>query len=291
MEIITSTKNEKIKNIAALLKSKKERDTQGVFVIEGMRLFRDTLKTAPQYIESVFVSESCEFAKNPKSLPETINNPQNADQKMSNLSKKDALDNKRLQFEAGKSSLYESKVFVVKDSVLDSVSGTVTSQGVMAIVKKPDHSFEEVLSFGKKFLVLENIQDPGNLGTMLRTAEAAGMDGIIMSPDCTDIYSPKVVRSSMGSIFRMPFVYCEDFGKALNQIRSCGVTVYAAYLHGGISYKETEYDDKYAILIGNEGNGLTDEAVALADKRVFIPMAGEIESLNAAVAAAILMYR
>lgn len=255
METITSAKNEKLKNIAALLKSKKERDAQGRFVIEGLRLFNDTLKTAPRYIESVFYSES---AKN------------------------------TLGMETEKYTFSEN---MVKDSVFDAVSGTVTSQGIMAIVKKPLYSLEQMLATGKRFLVLENIQDPGNLGTMLRTAEAAGMDGIVMSPDCADIFSPKVVRSSMGSIFRLPFVYCEDFIAALKQIKDKGMTVYAAYLHGGVPYKDVGFDDKCAILIGNEGNGLTEKAVEAADKRVFIPMAGEIESLNAAVAAAILMYR
>ena len=257
MEIISSTKNEKIKNISALLKSKKERDTQDAFVIEGMRLFKDTLKTAPQFIKSVYVSESGE----------------------SNL-------NAILQ-----SMDLSDVTYLVKDSIFDSISGTITSQGIMAIVRKPEHSLEEMLSSGSRFLLLENIQDPGNMGTMLRTAEAAGVDGIIMSPDCTDIFSPKVVRSSMGSIFRMPFVYCGDFIAALNQIKNRGITIYAAYLHGGVSYKDLVFDDRNAILIGNEGNGLTEETVKAADKRIFIPMAGEIESLNAAVAAAILMFR
>ena len=285
MEIITSTKNEKIKNIAALLKSKKERDTQGVFVIEGLRLVKDTLKTAPQYIECVFVSESCEYAKNPRLFYENIICDEIDVRKAGCI-----LHDNRSEL-AGKGRLDENKIYIVKDSVLDSVSGTVTSQGIMAIVRKPEHSLEEMFSSGSRFLVLENIQDPGNLGTMLRTAEAAGMDGIIMSPDCTDIYSPKVVRSSMGSIFRMPFIYCTDFISTLNKIKEHGITIYAAYLHGGVSYKDTAFAEKHAILIGNEGNGLTDEAVEAADKRVFIPMSGEIESLNAAVAAAILMYK
>lgn len=281
MEIISSTKNEKIKNISALLKSKKARDEQGVFVIEGIRIFKDTLKTTPEYVESIFISESIIgdniIQKDHISLNSTIT-------ALFSVSLPDTIS-----------------VYVVKDSVLDSVSGTVTTQGVIALVKKPTHTLVELLSNNvpsnktksqnKRLLVLENIQDPGNLGTMLRTAEAAGMTGIIMSGDCTDIFSPKVVRASMGSIFRMPFIYCEDFIKALNKIKEKGITIYAAYLHGGVPYKEIEFDSNYAILIGNEGNGLTDSAVNAANKRVFIPMSGEIESLNAAVAAAILMYK
>ena len=257
MEIITSSKNEKIKNITALLSSKKERDKQGLFVIEGLRIFQDTLKTAPGFIRDIYVSES--FLKE---HPE-----------------------EDILFENNGSI----RIITVKDSVFNSISQTVTPQGVLCTVKKPEHTLEEILG-GTKFLVLENIQDPGNLGTMLRTAEAAGVSGIIMSRDCADIYNPKVIRSTMGSVFRMPFVYVQDFTEALRRIKGHGITVYAAYLHGGEAVSGVQFDKKCAIMIGNEGNGLTDGAVAEADKRVFIPMAGQIESLNAAVAAAILMF-
>ena len=281
MEIISSTKNDKIKNISALLKSKKARDEQGVFVIEGIRIFKDTLKTASEYVKSIFISESI--------LGD-------------NITQKDIISlNSTITALFSVSVPDTISVYVVKDSVLDSVSGTVTTQGVIAIVRKPQITLDRLLDISKtvssinpqkiRLLILENIQDPGNLGTMLRTAEAAGMTGIIMSGDCTDIFSPKVVRASMGSIFRMPFVYCNDFISALNEIKVKGITIYAAYLHGGVPYKEIEFDNNYAILIGNEGNGLTDAAVNAASKRVFIPMSGEIESLNAAVAAAILMYK
>ena len=257
MDIISSTKNEKLKNISALLKSKKTRDEQGVFVIEGSRLIRDTAKTAPEYFDSIFVSENYDLSE--------VDIPQNV------------------------------PVYTVKDSVFASVSDTVNTQGILAVVRKPVYTLDLMMAGGKneaaKLLLLENIQDPGNLGTMLRTAEAAGMTGIVMSSGCTDIFSPKVVRSSMGSIFRMPFLYCDGFTGTLDEIKKQNVTIYAAYLHGGVSYKELDFEKNYGILIGNEGNGLSEEAVNAASKRVFIPMAGEIESLNAAVAAAILMYK
>ena len=262
MEMITSNKNEKIKNLQALLKLKKERDRQGFFVIEGLRIFKDTLETAPECIESIFVSES-----------------------FSSSSAMDEIKDKLLKSEI--SSEYE-KILAVKDNVFENISQTVTPQGIMCTVKKPYYSVKNII--GKKILLLENIQDPGNLGTMLRTAEAAGVSGIIMSRDCADIFSPKVVRSTMGSIFRMPFVYCENFYAAIEELKGYGITVYAAYLHGGVPYQEITYSEKAAILIGNEGNGLSREAVELADKRIYIPMAGKIESLNAAIAAAILMY-
>lgn len=288
MEIITSSKNEKLKNISALLSSKKERDKQGLFVIEGLRIFQDTLKTAPEYIKDIYVSES--FLKE---------HP--ADVILGDYSNS-------MKKRAGMVGLYKPgqekvQIYTVKDSVFDSLSKTVTPQGILCAVSKPEHDLKEILSLACKndgsdtlidtqsrFLILENIQDPGNLGTMLRTAEAAGASGIIMSRDCADIFNPKVIRSTMGSVFRVPFVYVEDFTGAVQVLKKSGITVYAAYLHGGESMREMQFDKKCAIMIGNEGNGLTDEAVSVADKRVFIPMAGQIESLNAAIAAAILLF-
>ena len=143
----------------------------------------------------------------------------------------------------------------------------------------------------ERYLILEDIQDPGNLGTMIRTAEAAGIKAVIMSRNTADIFNPKVTRATMGSCFRVPFIYADNFADAVNSLKTNGIRVYGAYLRGGKNYREAEFGKRCAIMIGNEGNGLTDEAIALADERVFIPMEGKIESLNAAVAAAILMYR
>lgn len=288
MEIITSSKNEKLKNISALLSSKKERDKQGLFVIEGLRIFQDTLKTAPEYIKDIYVSESF-LKEHPADV--ILGDYSNSMKKRADMVSLSKPDQKNVQ------------IYTVKDSVFDSLSKTVTPQGILCTVSKPEHDLKEILSLACKndgsdtlndtqsrFLILENIQDPGNLGTMLRTAEAAGASGIIMSRDCADIFNPKVIRSTMGSVFRVPFVYVEDFTGAVQELKKSDITVYAAYLHGGESMREMQFDKKCAIMIGNEGNGLTDEAVSVADKRVFIPMAGQIESLNAAIAAAILLF-
>lgn len=288
MEIITSSKNEKLKNISALLSSKKERDKQGLFVIEGLRIFQDTLKTAPEYIKDIYVSESF-LKEHPADV--ILGDYSNSIKKRADMVSLSKPDQKSVQ------------IYTVKDSVFNSLSKTVTPQGILCTVSKPEHDLKEILSLACKndgsdttndtqsrFLILENIQDPGNLGTMLRTAEAAGASGIIMSRDCADIFNPKVIRSTMGSVFRVPFVYVEDFTGAVQELKKSDITVYAAYLHGGESMREMQFDKKCAIMIGNEGNGLTDEAVSVADKRVFIPMAGQIESLNAAIAAAILLF-
>ena len=139
-------------------------------------------------------------------------------------------------------------------------------------------------------LLLDGIQDPGNLGTIFRTAEGAGVDGIIMSSDTVDIYNPKTVRSTMGSLYRMPFFYEKDLKGVVERIKEKKVSVYAAHLKGKHAYYLEDYRRGCAFLIGNEGNGLTDELAALADTYIRIPMEGQVESLNAAIAAAVLMY-
>ena len=139
-------------------------------------------------------------------------------------------------------------------------------------------------------LVLDNIQDPGNLGTIFRTAEAAGVTGVFLSRDCADIYNPKTVRSTMGAIFRQPFVYVEDLPGTISRMKEKGICVFAAHLQGERSYDREDYRKKTAFLVGNEGNGLRREVEEMADVRVRIPMAGRAESLNAAIAAGVLMF-
>lgn len=139
-------------------------------------------------------------------------------------------------------------------------------------------------------LVLDNLQDPGNLGTIFRTAEAAGVTGIILSKDSVDIYNPKVIRSTMGAIFRMPFVYVEKLTDTIEELKAHQIQVYAAHLDGKNAYDEECYLNGTAYLIGNEGNGLRQEVADCADTWIRIPMLGQAESLNAAVAASILMF-
>ncbi len=171
------------------------------------------------------------------------------------------------------------------------ISDTCTPQGVLCVLKQFHYNIEEMLrDKAPLFLLLENIQDPGNLGTMLRTGEGAGVSGIIMSRDTVDLYNPKVIRSTMGSIYRVPFYYADDFAAAVHQVQQAGVSVYAAHLRGKNSYACQDYTKGTAFLIGNEGNGLREETAELADCYIRIPMEGKVESLNAAVASSILMY-
>ena len=175
--------------------------------------------------------------------------------------------------------------------VFDAISDTKTPQGIMAEVEMENYTAEHLLKAENAMLVfLENLQDPGNLGTIVRTAECAGATGIIMSRGTADIYNPKVVRSTMGSLYRMPFAYAEDLQAVIRKARQRGIRVYAAHLGASGAYTDQDYTGPSAFLIGNEGRGLTEETAAAADEKILIPMAGQAESLNAAVSAAILLY-
>lgn len=249
--MIESNSNKKIKELAALQRSKKERTQAGLFVLEGDRIIRDAILTRKELVDNVYVSASYASAKG---LP---------------------VDN----------------AVIVADSVLSHVCDTVTDQGILATVRQePLLRSEDELMQKDRILVLEDIQDPGNLGTIVRTAEAAGIEAVIMSSGTVDIFSPKVVRSTMGSLLRVPFTYSRDILETVKSLRESGHTVYAAHLKGASDMRKTPFDPRRAIIIGNEGRGISEPVALLADKRVFIPMQGEVESLNAAVAAAILMY-
>ncbi len=255
--MITAKSNPQLKQLTSLLKKRSEREETGTFVCEGRKMFFEVLRQAPELLVKAFWSEKG-FAQ---------------------LS-----DAERAEMET---CPYE----LVSDSVFQQVAETVTPQGVLGIVRMPEYSIGQMLSEeGTRLLLLESLRDPGNLGTILRTAEAAGVTGVILSADSVDAFNPKVVRATMGGIMRVPFVYVDDFVGCLHTLKEEGVSLYAAHLQGSVPYTEPTYGVNYGILIGNEANGLTDAAGEAADVRIRIPMKGQTESLNAAVAAAILMF-
>lgn len=180
----------------------------------------------------------------------------------------------------------------VTDSVFAAMSDTQTPQGVLALIRQYEYGIDDILKADTPahLMILENLQDPGNLGTILRAGEGAGITGLIMSRDTVDIYNPKVIRSTMGSVFRVPFLYTDDLPAAVKELQSRGIRLFAAHLGGKNNYDQEDYTGDIGFLIGNEGNGLTDELSEMADTWVKIPMAGQVESLNAAIAAAILMF-
>lgn len=250
--IITSASNEQIKEIIQLKEKAKVRRTTGRFVVEGIKMFQEipSEDLLETYVSQQFEKENKEF-------------------------------------------LHGRKYQLVSDNVFKKMSDTVTPQGIMAVVKMKSYQVEDVIAKRKKerscFVVLERLQDPGNLGTILRTGEGAGISGLIMSRDCVDIYSPKVIRSTMGSIFRVPFAVVDDLPEAIKLLKANGIVSYAAHLQGEL-YSNGKLQENCAFLIGNEARGLSDEIAAFADRKIKIPMEGQVESLNAAVATAILMY-
>jgi len=173
------------------------------------------------------------------------------------------------------------------------MADTKTPQGVLAVAKQKKCTLEDILKKTKTqklLMILENIQDPGNLGTIIRAGEGAGITGVVMSSDTADIYNPKVIRSTMGSVLRVPFVYASDLKEACEQMKKAGISLYAAHLKGMHNYDQEDYTKDTGFLIGNEAKGLTDEMAAVADTYIKIPMAGQVESLNAAVASSVLMF-
>ena len=189
-----------------------------------------------------------------------------------------------------KQGISDDSIEIVADNVFDRMSQTQTPQGIMAVVRMKDNSLSDMLLGNPLLILVENLQDPGNLGTIIRMGEGAGVTGVIMSPNTVDIYNPKTIRSTMGSIFREPFIYVQDFGEAVSECQKSGVKVYAAHLDGKNTYLGEDYSTPTAFLIGNEGNGLTDDITKQADTLIRIPMEGEVESLNAAIACTILTY-
>lgn len=254
--MITSTANARVKQIVQWQSKAKERRKDGVFLAEGIKMFEEAPESS---VCEVYVSE--DIADKLKDRPE--------------LEKK----LKRTGYE------------VVSGEVFAKMSDTQTPQGILTVLKRPGYSLEKLLDEPNPlFVVLENLQDPGNLGTIVRTGEGAGITGVIMSPGTVDIFNPKTIRATMGSIYRVPFLYVEDLGAVLKEMHRKGIHTYAAHLKGDTYYDTFSFREPSAFLIGNEGNGLSKELADLAENYLKIPMEGCVESLNAAVAAALLMY-
>lgn len=178
-------------------------------------------------------------------------------------------------------------VYRVADAVFEKLCDTKTPQGILAVIKMSDTAFE--LDRERFYIYCDRLQDPGNLGTVIRTADAAGAGGVLLSEGCADLYSPKTVRASMGSFFNMNVMTDID-AKTLGKYAGAGFTLYGGALHSdSIPYTEADFTKPCIIVIGNEANGISGEVLRLC-RRVKIPIMGKAESLNAGVAAAVLMY-
>lgn len=249
--MITSTKNEQVKRLTRLCKSARARNEENVYLAEGIRLVSEIPEDE---LDTVFISES--------------------------------------QYNRGKLRLpSDARTEIMDDRVFAHVADTETPQGVLAVARQKHYSFNTIIAGPAPLLLfVERIQNPGNLGTILRTAECAGASGVILSRDSADIYNPKTVRGSMGAVLRVPFYYTDDAAACARSMKEHGIRICAASLSGSGLYTEERYTEGTAFLIGNEGNGLSGELLAEADTRIRIPMAGKAESLNAAVAASLFIY-
>ena len=251
--MITSRSNQKLKMVRKLLESSRERRSSGMFAAEGERLCREV---PGRLLVSVIMSEDYYRSQG-----------------------KDA---------AFLSGVPADMIDTVDNALFRSLSDTVNPQGIMAVVRQPEWKDMSDTDTKGKMLLLDGIRDPGNLGTIIRTAEAAGVKAVFMSSDCVDLYNPKVIRSTMGSIFRVPAITA-DLEKVIEKLRKAGKSVYGTSLSASKSYRETDLSDA-AIIIGSEANGAKPQILAAASECIKIPMSGEVESLNAAISAAILMF-
>ena len=264
--MISSTSNAQIKYIMQLQKKSKLRNEDGVFIIEGPKMFFELPK---EQLLKVYVS--CGFLE-------------------------DKVNEKKLKD-------MQIKYEIVRDDIFVLMCDTKTPQGILALAKQFKYTLEDILDYNagidrftkyreKKhnLLILETIQDPGNLGTMLRAGEAAGVTGVIMNRKTVDIYNQKVIRSTMGSLYRVPFVYVDDLKIAIKSIRDNNIKIYAAHLKAEKNYDRADYVGDVSFLIGNEANGLSSQIADLADEYIKIPMEGKIESLNAAIASAVILF-
>ena len=246
--------NKQVKELVTWNRKSKARKEDGVFLVEGSKMF---LEAQNERIRNIYVSESF-FATD------------ECRKKMDLLG-------------------YE----VVPEETFKKISDTMTPQGILCVMDRMEYTLEDLLKKDNPTLmVLEDLQDPGNLGTIMRTGEGAGIDGVILSKGCVDIYNPKTIRSTMGSLYRVPFIYVESLSDTICLLKEKDIHFYAAHLKGDKYYDEFDFvqDGGTAFLIGNEGNGLKDETADLADSYLKIPMEGQVESLNAAIASSILMY-
>lgn len=245
------SKDNRIVKRCEQLSMRKYRDQFGLYLIEGENLLAEAVKNHAR-IETVLLREGCQ-----KSLP-----PQVAD-----------------------------RTFLVDARIFDKLAQTVTSQGILAIVAKEAARKEDFINLlGSNFIVLDRLQDPGNIGTILRTADAAGYKLAILMKGTADVYAPKVVRAATGSLFRMPVVSMASAKELAEFTGAAGKKLTATCLDARRWYYDEDLTHDIALIIGNEGNGISRDLIESSDIQIKIPMQGNIESLNAAVAAGVLMY-
>ena len=255
MQVISSKENEIIKNIKKL-KEKKYRDLNNEYIIEGIKIIQEAIQENAK-IKRIIICDDCE--------------------KNSNISQE-------MMYEIAK---YEC--IYVTNKIFTSLTDVKNPQGIMAIVEK-NNVKEEEIDYNQDIIVaLDDLQDPGNLGTILRTVDSIGINQILVSKGTADSYNPKVVRLTMGAIFRVKIIECEDLEKTLKEIKKHKFEILVTSLQTENSIYDIKYNKK-VIVIGNEANGVEEKIQNMADVKVKIPMLGKTESLNASVATGIMLY-
>ena len=254
IDYIQSKDNKTIKHIISL-QQRKYRQKFGEYTVEGIRAVTDIGKK--DFLRSILIRES-----------------------------------KRSELEPlVEKGFTVSSVYVVQDPIFDKIDNTVNGQGIIAIVAKPNHSIESISIEDGVYITLDGVQDPGNLGTIIRTAVAAGVKGIFLMKGTVDPFNDKTVRSTMSALHKIP-VYEDVTLSMLNDlIAESNMSTYVTALEESKPYNMVTYDKRCMLILGNEGNGVTPEVMNLCKHRIMIPMYGDIESLNVSVAAALCMYK
>lgn len=258
-EIITSPQNKFIK-LAAALRQKKYRDELGLFVVEGVRLVEEA-------VQSSWLVETCIY---------TV----------------ESLAQERVQKIVSQLEGENCHMIQVPLAIYNKITDTQEPQGIMAIVKKYAYTLADLFINSEKpfLIVLDELQDPGNVGTIIRTAVAAGCTGVILTKGCTDVFANKAVRGSMGSVFHIPIVEGVTTSEVISFLAEHGIEMLVTSLASSNLYFKVDFNKSLAIVFGNEGNGVSDQLVEHAQERIYIPLLGHVESLNVAACAAVVLY-
>ena len=254
MQIISSKENESIKHIKKL-KDKKQRNISNEYIIEGIKLVQEAIQEKAN-IKQIVLCNDCE--------------------KTESISKE-------LMYEIAK-----HECIYVTNKIFKYLSEVQAPQGILAVIEK--NNIDKDIDYTQDIIVvLDDVQDPGNLGTILRTVDSIGMTQILVSKGTADAYNPKVVRSTMGAIFRVKIIECEDLTKTIKEIKKHKFKIVVSSLQTENSIYDIDYQKK-VIVIGNEANGVEPHLQEIADEKIKIPMLGKTESLNASVATGIILY-
>lgn len=289
MELITSVNNQRVKEVANL-KQKKYRTESGTFFAEGLRAVQEAVQYAD--VTELFYTEA-EAGRLDEVLKAAGNVPADTKEKsgnMNNVNHNNAGTAKKRNEASNGIRMYQ-----VDEKVMAKLSDTKAPQGVLAVIRTPEQNLRQLRpgtasDNNAPVIILDRVQDPGNLGTIIRTADAVGALGLILLEGCVDAYSPKVVRASMGSLFHLPVVQDVTAEEALTWCYRNGYEPAATALKNAQNVYKADISKKMAFLFGNEANGVAEELQAAAETRLFIPMAGLAESMNVAMAAGIILF-